>query len=210
MSDVILNQDIWSIATAIPLLICSLIAVALILDRSVAALRCKVLSQKQQQQVQALLNNGEVNQVSNAIASSGEGYQAAMSEFASTTSMDKELREEALGLWLARYTKTLRRRLSALTTIATLAPMLGLLGTIVGLMRSFHNIGLSNGPVEPALVADGLWQALSTTAAGMIIAVLCVMCHALFQSRIRYHLSDVTDLLNRCCLTHLVAEAQND
>ena len=210
MSDVILNQDIWSIATAIPLLICSLIAVALILDRSVAALRCKVLSQKQQQQVQALLNNGEVNQVSNALASSGEGYQAAMSEFASTTSMDKELREEALGLWLARYTKTLRRRLSALTTIATLAPMLGLLGTIVGLMRSFHNIGLSNGPVEPALVADGLWQALSTTAAGMIIAVLCVMCHALFQSRIRYHLSDVTDLLNRCCLTHLVAEAKND
>ena len=210
MSDVILNQDIWSIATAIPLLICSLIAVALILDRSVAALRCKVLSQKQQQQVQALLSNGEVNQVSNALASSGEGYQAAMSEFASTTSMDKELREEALGLWLARYTKTLRRRLSALTTIATLAPMLGLLGTIVGLMRSFHNIGLSNGPVEPALVADGLWQALSTTAAGMIIAVLCVMCHALFQSRIRYHLSDVTDLLNRCCLTHLVAEAKND
>ncbi|WPC75152.1 MotA/TolQ/ExbB proton channel family protein [Vibrio porteresiae] len=210
MSDVILNQDIWSIATAIPLLICSLIALALILDRSVAALRCKVLSQKQQQQVQALLNNGEVNQVSNAIASSGEGYQAAMSEFASTTSMDKELREEALGLWLARYTKTLRRRLSALTTIATLAPMLGLLGTIVGLMRSFHNIGLSNGPVEPALVADGLWQALSTTAAGMIIAVLCVMCHAMFQSRIRYHLSDVTDLLNRCCLTHLVAEAKND
>ncbi|MCA2018493.1 MotA/TolQ/ExbB proton channel family protein [Vibrio tritonius] len=210
MSNVILNQDIWSIATAIPLLLCSLIAIALILDRSLAALRCKVLTHKQQQDISTLLNQGSWNEVSNAIASSGAGYQAAMSEFANTTSLDKELREEALGLWLARYTKTLRRRLSALTTIATLAPMLGLLGTIVGLMRSFHNIGLSNGPVEPALVADGLWQALSTTAAGMIIAVLCVMCHALFQSRIRYHLSDVTDLLNRCCLTHLVAEAKHD
>ena len=63
-------------------------------------------------------------------------------------------------------------------------------------MRSFRDIGLSDGPVDASVVADGLWQALSTTAAGMVIAVICVLCHALIKSRIRLHMAEATDVLN--------------
>ena len=203
-------NDTWALATAIPLILCSLIALSLIFDRGFAVLGHRALGENKHQEVSDLLKQGQIEQAKTTVSNFSKSYQHAIGELNATSKLDKHLREEALSLWLGRYTKQLRRRLSGLTTVATLAPMLGLLGTIVGLMRSFHDIGLSHGPVEPAIVADGLWQALSTTAAGMVIAVICVMCHALFQSRIRYHLSDVTDLLNQFTLSQEIHEVSHD
>ncbi|MZI94873.1 hypothetical protein F9817_16985 [Vibrio sp. CAIM 722] len=203
-------NDTWALATAIPLILCSLIALSLIFDRGFAVLGHRALGETKHQEVSDLLKQGQIEQAKTTVSDFSKSYQQAIGELNATSKLDKHLREEALSLWLGRYTKQLRRRLSGLTTVATLAPMLGLLGTIVGLMRSFHDIGLSHGPVEPAIVADGLWQALSTTAAGMVIAVICVMCHALFQSRIRYHLSDVTDLLNQFTLSQEIHEVSHD
>ncbi len=201
-------NDIWSITTGIPLLLCSAVALALIIERLSYVLRRRGLGTQHNQSILTALSERNTSKALQIIESAATGYQAAISVLLDHKTSEKALRDEAVKIMLVRYANQLKRRLSGLTTIASLAPMLGLLGTIIGLMRSFHDIGLSSGPVEPSIIADGLWQALSTTAAGMVIAVLCVLFHALIQSRIRRHLAEATDVLNH--LSHALHVTENN
>ena len=188
--------DNLSIATAIPLLLCSIFAVAIAIERIGFVLTRKGLSQQQKQAVLSALGKHNTRDALAALKVSPTSYQPIIEETISHCDNSKAVRDEAVQIMLVRYANQLQKRLSGLITIASLAPMLGLLGTIIGLMRSFRDIGFSQGPVNPSVVADGLWQALTTTAVGMVIAVFCVFLHALINSRIRHHLADARDLLN--------------
>ncbi|USD38878.1 MULTISPECIES: MotA/TolQ/ExbB proton channel family protein [Ferrimonas] len=89
-------------------------------------------------------------------------------------SQDKALREEIAGLWLLKQKRQLMAGLKVLMVIGIISPMMGLLGTVLGLIQMFQEIGASNGPVTPAQLADGLGLAMYTTAAGLIIALPAV------------------------------------
>jgi biopolymer transport protein ExbB len=65
----------------------------------------------------------------------------------------------------------LEKNMWLLFIMATIAPLLGLLGTITGLINVFMAIHTHNKPVTPQLVASGLWEAMITTAYGLIIAI---------------------------------------
>lgn len=194
--------DAWAIATGAPLVLCSVFALALVVERVFVVLQKKGLSKEDNSLIFNALHKHEIQRALDTLEHSGTGYQFVIDELIHHQSSSKAVRDEAIKIMLVRYSNQLKRRLSGLITIGSLAPMLGLLGTIVGLMRSFHDIGLSHGPVNPSIVADGLWQALSTTAVGMVIAVMCVLCHALIKSRIRIHLVEAADLLNH--LSHII------
>lgn len=84
---------------------------------------------------------------------------------------DKTGREEAATLWLEGVRGGLTRGLGLLQLIAALAPMLGLLGTVLGMVVAFQAIAEQEGPVHPALLADGLWQAMLTTVVGLAVAL---------------------------------------
>lgn len=86
----------------------------------------------------------------------------------------KSLREEIAGLWLLKQKRQLNAGLRVLMVIGIISPMMGLLGTILGLIGMFQEIGASAGPVTPAQLADGLGLAMYTTAAGLIIALPAV------------------------------------
>jgi biopolymer transport protein ExbB len=68
--------------------------------------------------------------------------------------------------------------------VAALSPLLGLLGTVIGMIRAFMVIEGHGASVSPALLAGGIWEALLTTAAGLTVAIPCLMFHNLFQGRI--------------------------
>ncbi|MEQ8602084.1 MAG: MotA/TolQ/ExbB proton channel family protein [Marivibrio sp.] len=84
---------------------------------------------------------------------------------------DKTGREEAASLWLEGVRGGLTRGLGLLQLVAALAPMLGLLGTVLGMVVAFQAIADQEGPVHPALLADGLWQAMLTTVVGLAVAL---------------------------------------
>lgn len=190
-------NDIWSISTAIPLALCSVITLALVAERCWCLIKLKRLSDKQQQQAISALKQGDINSATDYIRAEKPFYHIALDTLLAAKQQPREQRDEQVSFELKTLQRQMKRRLSALVTVATLAPMLGLLGTIIGLMRSFHDIGEHQGPVEPAIVADGLWQALSTTAVGLVIAVVCVLTHALLASKVRHALSESSELLNR-------------
>ncbi len=78
----------------------------------------------------------------------------------------------------------LRSHLWALGTVGAVAPFVGLFGTIVGIMRAFHQI-YSTGQGGFAVVAEGISEALVTTAGGIVAAVLAVVLYNYFQSRVQ-------------------------
>ena len=91
--------------------------------------------------------------------------------------------------------KRLRQHLTALHTIITIAPMLGLLGTVTGLMRCFNLLGSGvtlNGPAEMSL---GISEALITTAVGLVITVLATIFYNYFIARLDGYFFDYQNTL---------------
>ena len=78
----------------------------------------------------------------------------------------------------------LRRGLAVLDTIITLGPLLGILGTVTGIIRSFHVLGV-NDTVDPTVVTGGIAEALLTTAAGLAVAIFALIPFNFFVARVR-------------------------
>jgi biopolymer transport protein ExbB len=72
----------------------------------------------------------------------------------------------------------LSSHLRILEVIATLAPLLGLLGTVLGMIEAFRAMEAAGEHVNPAILSGGIWQALLTTAAGLIVAIPISVLHS--------------------------------
>lgn len=92
--------------------------------------------------------------------------------------------EEKLQVALSEQKMLLERNLGFLGTMAAVAPLVGLLGTVWGIMRAFHDMAQS-GSAAPSVVAAGVAEALITTAAGLVIAVPAVVLYNHFARRIQ-------------------------
>ena len=195
-----LLQDNWILSTVAPLLFCSIAAFALIIERLSFVFTRRKLSRAESSQILLTVKDGKLEEASKIISQASPFYSDAFDALLMYRNKSKIFRDEAVTLHLNTSIRLLRKRLLAIVTIAALAPMLGLLGTIIGLMHSFHEIGLNAGPVEPAIVADGLWQALITTAAGMVIAVLCVFFNAILKSKIHTDVNVTNEILSQISL----------
>ncbi|MBZ0166260.1 MAG: MotA/TolQ/ExbB proton channel family protein, partial [Candidatus Omnitrophica bacterium] len=73
-------------------------------------------------------------------------------------------------------------RLRGLATITHVAPLLGLLGTVAGLVDAFHEIERSVGQVQPQNLAGGIWEALLSTVFGLIVAIPCMVAYHTYES----------------------------
>ena len=78
----------------------------------------------------------------------------------------------------------LERFMPTLSTIITAAPMLGILGTVLGIISSFEVIGQAGSAGDPSLVSQGIAEALLTTATGLIVALLILIPYNLFRSQV--------------------------
>ncbi|MEL0628863.1 MotA/TolQ/ExbB proton channel family protein [Psychromonas aquatilis] len=189
-------NNIWHIATGVPLLLCSVIAISLIIEKAIFLLRQKDITQVEYENILEMISTSKLEQAIDELINLKPFYCKALLLMKKEQHSDKDVRDEQVSTLMVMFNSRLRQRVSGLVTVASLAPMLGLLGTIIGLMRAFQKIGEHAGPVEPSIVANGLWQALSTTAAGLVIAVFCVLAHAIFTSKIKKMLTRSQFLLN--------------
>lgn len=89
----------------------------------------------------------------------------------------------------------LESHMRGLEVAAAIAPLLGLLGTVAGLIDSFSKLGIAGTRVDPSLLAGGIWEALLTTAAGLAVAIPSLGAHAVFDSmlsKLRVSMKDVS------------------
>ncbi len=91
---------------------------------------------------------------------------------------------DALSIALMENLNTLERNLGIIGTVAVIAPFVGLTGTVFGIIHAFNDIA-AKGNASPAVVAAGVGEALVTTAAGLVVAVISVVFFNYFKTRIK-------------------------
>mgnify|MGYP002621827094 CR=1 FL=1 len=137
--------------------------------------------------------------------SKGGGLRARVAHHAISCVLDPALDDAATREETERFARRLlteaRSGLRALDVIATVAPLLGLLGTVLGMIEAFQALQASGARADPSILAGGIWQALLTTAAGMAVAIPAALALAWFESLIDNAAADMEDLATRVFLT---------
>lgn len=93
------------------------------------------------------------------------------------------LREELVRAANAELEK-LRGHLRALEIIASISPLLGLLGTVLGMIEAFQQLETAGDQVDPSVLSGGIWQALLTTAVGLGVAIPTLMMHSWLERKV--------------------------
>ena len=84
---------------------------------------------------------------------------------------DKESREAEISRSISIEIRNLENYLGGLEVVASISPLLGLFGTVLGMIKAFLNLEKAGSQIDPALLAGGIWEALLTTAFGLAIAI---------------------------------------
>ncbi len=166
-----------------PLLAALVIGIALILERLWTLTRASINAKNFFAQVEEALRGGGVDAAAE-ICSNTRGPVASVLH-AGLLRAQRGLAhvEKAIETSGSIEMAFLERGMVWLATIANIAPLLGFLGTVSGMIKAFEAIALA-GDVEPSLVASGISEALITTAAGLAIAIPIQAFHNYFVSRI--------------------------
>jgi biopolymer transport protein ExbB len=78
----------------------------------------------------------------------------------------------------------LRLRLKSLEIVANISPLLGLLGTVIGMVKAFSGISDAGSRVDPSMLAGGIWEALLTTVAGLVVAIVSYTAYHYFNAKV--------------------------
>lgn len=167
----------------LPILLCSILALAIILERSWALRQTQVMPGGLLAKVRAWLQQDALDADRlDALRNSsqlGQILAAGLGPHCKTLDERKTAIEDAG----RRGAVELERFLAALGTIAMISPLLGLLGTVWGLIVVFDQI-TTTGLGQPSDLAGGIAQALITTAAGLTVAIPAVIFHRYFQRKV--------------------------
>ncbi|MDE0302628.1 MAG: MotA/TolQ/ExbB proton channel family protein [Gammaproteobacteria bacterium] len=180
----------------VPILLCSILALAIILERSWALRQGQVMPDGLLAQVRAWLQqdalDGDRLDALRNSSQLGRILAAGLSLHQQTLEERKTAVEDAG----RRGAVELERFLAALGTIAMISPLLGLLGTVWGLIVVFDQI-MTTGLGQPSDLAGGIAQALITTAAGLAVAIPAVIFHRFFQRKVSVLVSQMESVAHQ-------------
>jgi len=129
-------------------------------------------------------------------------------------SMTADLIREEVERRAMNLLSELRSFLRPLEIIATLSPLLGLLGTVLGMITAFQQMEGAGNQVDPSVLSGGIWQALLTTAVGLAVAIPVVTLHSWLErkvERIAHNMNDaVTQIFTSPKAKELVEEAEKE
>nr|WP_192879422.1 MotA/TolQ/ExbB proton channel family protein [Microbulbifer sp. A4B17] len=167
----------------LPIVICSLAVIAICVERLWTLHSQHIAPSALLSEVWGWLKNNQINaeKLKELRDSSllGKIFAAGLSNSRHGREVMKDSIEETAG----QVVHELERFLGVLATIAAVAPLIGLLGTVIGMIDVFSQIVIQ-GTGNPAALAGGISKALITTAAGLTVAIPALMAHRYFQRRV--------------------------
>jgi biopolymer transport protein ExbB len=153
----------------------------------------------------ALWSEGRTEAAQAALAAR-QSYRARLARAAMAARADPTLTTAAAEAETARVARALlaeaRSGLRALELVALIAPLLGLFGTVLGMISAFAALEGAGARADPAILAGGIWEALLTTAAGIAVAVPAAVALAWFESVVERLRHDMEDAATRIFLRH--------
>ena len=173
----------------LPLILCSIFTVAISIERFIRLKRSLVLPQAlllkqgasvetvaQQLKQQPALKNTTLGRIFS------EGFQAKQ--------QDEHYARAQMEVTASQEISFLEKNINFLGTLSAVAPLLGLLGTVLGIIESFLVIDLGNNS-NPTMMIPGISKALITTAAGMFIAVPALFAYRYFQRLVQEYIAEL-------------------
>lgn len=171
------------------LAICSIVTVTVVIERLLFFRSIRENGEKMMAYVSRSMTLSEFSTEAYARFKDKKGPVGTMiREFIAFTSGNRFVRDEAIERHLAKvgreYTAKMESNLYILRVMIVIAPLFGLLGTVLGIMESFNVLSMSAGLARPELVSAGIAEALLTTAAGLIVSIVAIVFQAYFEHRI--------------------------
>jgi len=174
----------------IPLLLFSVIGLAIVIERLISLRRSKVMIPEIISVVESLDSLDDLNlAISICEKNNGAFANIILTGLQNQDASAEEVRE-LLSDQGRQEVRTLERGLSTLDTIAGTAPLLGLLGTVLGMIKVFTVIS-HQGTGQASLLAGGISEALITTASGLVIGILALLMYNYFANRAENYILDI-------------------
>ncbi len=167
----------------IPIILCSVIALAIIAERFWALQSSRICPQHLLAQIWTMIKNNELDNAKIKALQAESPLGRVLAAGLVNRHHDRTVMKEAIEETGRHVAADLERFLTTLGTIAVISPLLGLLGTVVGIIQVFAVVAVV-GIGDPSQLAGGISTALVTTAAGLIVAIPALFFHRHFQRRI--------------------------
>ena len=179
----------------IPICLCSIFALAIILERLVKYAKVKGNFGKLTDKLEPLIVGNKLGEAI-LLCEESKGaisrlYLIALQELQKNIHIKRSIEEEMTSSrevmdeeLLVSIVPTLERNLNGLDTLARGTPLLGLLGTVIGMIQVFFTLGLGGRVPDPSILAKGIGLALITTAAGLVVAIPSFFMHRYFEGRV--------------------------
>jgi biopolymer transport protein ExbB len=168
-----------------PIILCSIVALTVFMERLWVLNRKHIIPEEFIRKISDLLRQQKISEA--VFLCQGDSSSIAKVFLAG-------IKNAGRGIWLvkeaieergSREAVILEKNVSILATIANLTPLLGLLGTVSGMIKTFNVISVQ-GMANPAALAGGIAEALITTAAGLGIAIPTLVCHRILRDKAKY------------------------
>lgn len=173
----------------------SVAGVALVIYFLMVLRREQVLPRRFLENVRGLIREGRTVEASHACRSDSSALAsilgAALDYVLRSNKPDPGLLREIVEGEGGRQATIIQNQTQYLLDIAVIAPMVGLLGTVMGMLTAFNTVALDLAKAKPMLLAQGVSQALVTTVAGLLVAIPAMMAYAYFRGRTSRLISDL-------------------
>lgn len=165
----------------VPLMLCSIISIAIIFERILALRPDAVIKPSLARAIHDLGYGGKTTRVEQESVDENTALSRLVRACLMYTSWPKDENADAVQAYARREIVRLERGLVFLEVVTGLGPLLGLMGTILGLIRIFSSAG---NTADPAQIAAGIGEAMYCTVAGLIVAIPALIAHSLFSRHI--------------------------
>jgi biopolymer transport protein ExbB len=173
-----------------PLLACSVIGAAIIIERLFALRQSRIIPRELIEEVEQLIRMGRISDIEELLGRSSSPLCPIIMAAVKNAGMNREIIQSSMEEAGAAEGYAMERYIDILGVIAVVAPMLGFLGTVAGMLTSFSAFGTAGGP-SPALLFSGITEALITTIMGLTIAIPVYVCYRLLIVRNDYVLKEM-------------------
>ena len=168
----------------VPILLCSVLALAIFFERLIRFARMRSRGPGIAEKVAGLLINGSDQEALKKAEESNSPMGRILTQAMEVKNGDREMLETVIVNATDEEVRNLSTYIQTLATIGNITPLLGLLGTVIGMIKAFMVIQEMGGKVNAAVLAGGIWEAMLTTALGLGVALPTMVAHSYLTARI--------------------------
>jgi len=167
-----------------PIFFCGVLTIGIIIERLIFLKNAEIDNEKFISKIESILRRRKIKEALELCDKNDKPVPRIIKAGLLKIDRTREEVKEAIDDAASYEIPNLEKYLGILATIATVSPLLGLLGTVTGMIKAFMVIEAKGGLVNPGDLARGIWEALLTTVVGLIVAIPAYLAYNYFVSRV--------------------------